>query len=462
MQAVIYTRISRDREGAGLGVDRQRSDCLALAESLGWTVVEEFSDNDISAYSGRRRPEYEAMLAMLESGGANAILVWHSDRLHRSPVELESFIDLCDRYSIAVRTVQAGHFDLSTASGKMVARMLGAAARHEVEHSIERQKRAKLQAALEGKYRGGRRAFGFEPDGLSLRTVEAEAIRQGTSRILSGVSLAQVVREWNAAGLVTTRNQRQWTSRDVKKVLLRPRNAALSLHEGKIVGGAQWPAIVDPDDFHALVALLSDPKRRTSFAYERSHMGVGVYVCGVCGAKMQIATMIRGKTARAKMYRCAASPHIGRIADQLDEYVSEIVIARLSLPDAAITLGSEVVDATALQVQRDGLQGRLDELASMFAQDAIDGGQLLRGSTELRARIDAIDVELRQARSSSVLSDLVLAGDRLRDVWESLSVDLQGKVVDALMTVTVLPAGRGRQPGGGYFSPQFIEIERKA
>jgi len=38
--AAIYVRISRDTEGTGLGVKRQRADCEALARKHGWTVVE--------------------------------------------------------------------------------------------------------------------------------------------------------------------------------------------------------------------------------------------------------------------------------------------------------------------------------------------------------------------------------------------------------------------------------------
>ena len=49
LAAAIYARISRDREGAGLGVERQEADCRALAERLGWDVVAVYVDNDISA-----------------------------------------------------------------------------------------------------------------------------------------------------------------------------------------------------------------------------------------------------------------------------------------------------------------------------------------------------------------------------------------------------------------------------
>jgi len=53
----IYTRISDDnRDGAerGLGVQRQREDCMARVEREGWDVVETFSENDVGASSKSR------------------------------------------------------------------------------------------------------------------------------------------------------------------------------------------------------------------------------------------------------------------------------------------------------------------------------------------------------------------------------------------------------------------------
>jgi DNA invertase Pin-like site-specific DNA recombinase len=84
-RALIYCRISQDREGAGLGVDRQRKDCEGLARRLGWQVVTVHTDNDASAYSGKVRTGYRALLDDLGAGRADAVLVWHTDRLHRSP-----------------------------------------------------------------------------------------------------------------------------------------------------------------------------------------------------------------------------------------------------------------------------------------------------------------------------------------------------------------------------------------
>src|SRR5688572_22951930 len=67
MQAAVYTRISDDSLGTGLGVARQEADCRALAERLGWQVAEVYSDNDQSAFNGTSRPQYLRMLADLEA-----------------------------------------------------------------------------------------------------------------------------------------------------------------------------------------------------------------------------------------------------------------------------------------------------------------------------------------------------------------------------------------------------------
>lgn len=71
----------------------------------------------------------------------NAVIAWHTDRLHRSPRELEEFIDICERAGVAVETVKAGPVDCSTWAGRAVVRTLRAWARYESEHKAERIRR---------------------------------------------------------------------------------------------------------------------------------------------------------------------------------------------------------------------------------------------------------------------------------------------------------------------------------
>ena len=90
------------------------------------------------------------MLDEVKSGRVNGVIAWHTDRPHRRAAELEEFVQIAETHALQVQTVSAGQVDLSTASGRMVARMLGAAAQHEVDHARERMRRAKAQAARAG------------------------------------------------------------------------------------------------------------------------------------------------------------------------------------------------------------------------------------------------------------------------------------------------------------------------
>ena len=125
MRAAIYARISEDRDETQLGVGRQLEDCERLADARGWDVAERYIDNDLSAWKGGRRPDYLRMLEDIESGSIDAVAVYHADRLHRQPRELEDFIRLADRRGTALASV-TGDYDLATGDGRMRARIIGA------------------------------------------------------------------------------------------------------------------------------------------------------------------------------------------------------------------------------------------------------------------------------------------------------------------------------------------------
>ena len=135
--AGIYTRLSLDKTGGGLAVQRQEKACRDLAKRHGWTVAEVYEDNDVSASSGKERPEYQRMLADLESGSINAVVVYAWDRLARRMTDLVAFIELQRRLDFDVAHV-TGDVDLSTASGRQTAYILGSVAQGEAERLGER------------------------------------------------------------------------------------------------------------------------------------------------------------------------------------------------------------------------------------------------------------------------------------------------------------------------------------
>lgn len=159
---------------------------------------------------------------------------------------------------------------------------------------------------------------------------------------------------------------------------------------------------------------------------------------------------------KRRSYKCPQN-HVRRQGVALDELVDGVVIARLSMPDAAVVLQSDEIDVAGLQVERDSLQVRAEQIAGMFGSGAMDAGQFEAANAALQLQVDRVDAELGKARMGDPLVELVLAGDRLVEVWEGKSPDLRGKIIDALMVVRVHPSDKGLR----RFDPRFIEIERK-
>lgn len=87
-RAAIYTRISLDKAGGAAGVGRQIDGCRHLAELEGWSIDEVLIDNDLSAYSGACRPEYERLLELVRRREIDVIVAYHPDRLYRRLADL--------------------------------------------------------------------------------------------------------------------------------------------------------------------------------------------------------------------------------------------------------------------------------------------------------------------------------------------------------------------------------------
>lgn len=460
-RAAIYCRISHDKTGAGLGVERQEQDCRELAARLGWSVTEVFCDNDLSAYSGKRRPRYQAMLDAIRAGRIDAVLCWHTDRLHRSPIELEEYISACnDGREVPTHCVKAGTLDLATPSGRMLARTLGTLARYESEHRGERVAAAALQRAQAGDRSGGPRPFGYEPDGMTVREPEAAAVRAAVESVLAGASLRSVARDFTATGLTTSMKARAWDAHAVRALLLKPRNAGLRQHQGQVIGPANWPAIVPEEQWRAVVVILTDPSRRTSPSDARvKWLGSGIYRCAGCERpSLRVSTAGRGNPC----YRCpgqrGTTGHVVRKAGPLDAYIEAVIVERLSRADAIELLrpAAPEVNLSALRATASAARVRLAEIAEMLGEGELTRAEAQIARSRASARLERAEAEIAGATATSPLAGIVDAPDPAA-VWTGLDIGRRRAVLDCLMTVTVLPITR---PGPG-FDPNTVRIDPK-
>lgn len=466
-RAAIYTRISRDSTGESAGVRRQEDECREHAAKLDLDVVEVFSDNDISAYSGKPRPGYQALLEAIESGAIDAVVCWHTDRLYRRLADLEGFIAVCQPRSVPTYAVQAGHLDLATPAGRMVARQLGAVAQYESEQKAERQRSANQQRARAGVQFITHRPFGYEPDGQTLRPSEADAVREAYEALLRGESVAGIARSWNELGLVTPQAGNPWASTDVTQLLRGPRPAGLRRYRGSIVTDdqgqpvrGQWPALVDLDTWFAAQAVLRDPRRRFPQGPKLLLSGVALY--GVCGAKMQSGGTRNGR----QRIRCsAAGGHPYREAAPIERLVTGVLLQYLARPDVRSHLMATDAhpsdNTTATRAELAALQTRSDDLVSAFTDGVISATQLREGQARIEhARAD-LERRLPTGRHRGALR-LVRAADPQAE-WDALDIDAQRAVINDLMVVRVLPTRTKEAAYAGRYwhriaSPDSIQI----
>lgn len=205
--------------------------------------------------------------------------------MYRRAVDLEEIVNIAEAHQLQIATVASGDVDLSTPTGRMNARIIGAVAQGEVERTQEQVVASKKQAVAQGRYRGGPRPYGYAKDGVTVCPAEAKVIQEVTAAVLSGRSLAAVARELNLAGRRTSTGNR-WTYSRLGDVLIRPKNAGL-LHRGRaargafeIVGQAPWPAIVERETWEAVHGLLTPSARRLQEGNRPKWLGSGVYRCG--------------------------------------------------------------------------------------------------------------------------------------------------------------------------------------
>lgn len=471
--AAIYLRVSLDLTGEGLAVERQREDCERLVQGRGWSLVETYVDNSISATDkAKARPAYDQMVADYNAGKFDALVCWDLDRLTRQPRQLEDWIDAAEERGLLLVTAN-GEADLSTDGGRMYARIKAAVARAEVERKGARQSRAQRQRAGQGRPPRGVRATGYTLNG-DVIPAEAKAVRAVFEAFATGASLKAIAAALSGAERVTrdvgdgnhiqvlpanvpalpTRNGKPWNPSSVTGILRNPRYAGWSVLAGEIVRDesgrpvrGQWEPIVPDSLWLDVQRRLDDPERRSNRAgTERKHLGSGLYLCGICGEPVK---------AHGGRYRCAG--HVLRARTGVDTFVLEVVKARLARPDLANllpTVDESRIEQLTEQVERE--RGRIKRARSDYREELIDGLLYREIKAEAEAEIQRLETE-RVSLSASPTTAAVLTADDPAEAFEHADLATRRAVIDTLAAVRLFPAQRGSKT----FNPETVKVDPK-
>ncbi len=470
-RAAIYARQSKENDE---GIDRQLRRTRLQVEARGWELVAEFSDNDLTASKPRGpKSDWAAMLAAADAKAFTHLIAVDLDRLVRSQGDL---IKLMER-KLAVVTVD-GELDLSTADGEFRASLGASLARFEVARKSERTRRANEDRRLNGKLTPGRRLYGYESDGTTVREQEAGVVRRVYQHIAEGGSAYSVAAALRAEGVpFTTGKPESWRPVRVRDMVFNRRYSGQVFAPVSVDAEAsQWqrvqqrrnadawvpsadvPAIVNDAIAEQARAILSDPTRRTTPGPGRRHLLSGIAVCGECGAGLKA---VHGD------YRCSAVPgHPTIRASLLEPFVrTEVVYAMAAGGPDVVREASDASGLTAaiaawqanheqqtrtlkredeglitqavagqrlaaLKVERDQLSGTLERIRAEQSAASV----LVALATELLAGLPGAYAALgRQG------SDIRL---RVGERFDALQLDQQREVVRAAVAVQV-DHGRG-------------------
>lgn len=454
-------------------VDSQLAETQAWVDrEPNWRTVFVLRDDGISASKyrrGREREDWPKVMAAIEAGEIDVLLVWEISRASRDRMVFAALFAACQASGVKIGVGGRLH-DLDDPDDSFMLDLGAALAVRESGVTSKRIKRGARARAVAGKPHGRipmgyRRVYDDTTKAFIRQEVDPESaavVREIVDRSINGQSMNSIANDFNRRGVPTPSDFRhrrlgteppkkyRWIQQQVRRIAIDPTFAGQRTHNGNVVGEAVWPAIVTEDEHAALVARLTDPARVSVNDWTPNHLGTGLFRCGKCGAGVR-----RIKNRGSHSYDCSRWHHVARVMSRTDELVTEVVIARLERPDAAdLFVADDSRQKAALQELKT-LEARLDAFTEQAAEGNLSAERLAKLEQKLVPQIEA-------ARTASAPVDLPdEVGEMLRhkprEVWEKLDLHQKRRVLRAVVTVYIRP----RPPGHNnkVWKPELIYFD---
>ena len=181
MRCAIYTRVSTEEglahEFNSLDAQRESAEAYVLSQrEAGWTVLPDRYDDPGFTGANLERPALRRLLADIEAGRVDCLLVYKVDRLSRSLLDFARLIGEFDKRGVSLVSVTQ-QFNTTTSLGRLTLNILLSFAQFERELISERTRDKMGAARRKGKWVGGVPVLGYDiaTDGGRLVINEEEA-----------------------------------------------------------------------------------------------------------------------------------------------------------------------------------------------------------------------------------------------------------------------------------------------
>jgi len=478
VRCAIYTRKSTeeglDQEFNSLDAQRESAEAFIRSQAHeGWQCLpDRYGDGGFTG-GNMDRPAVRRLMADIEAGRVDCVVVYKVDRLSRSLLDFARLIEAFEMHQVSFVSVTQ-QFNTATSMGRLVLNVLLSFAQFEREIISERTRDKIAAARRKGKWSGGMPLLGYDvdPRGSKLLVNEDEAarVRAIFELYLEHQSLIPVVVELERRGWANKR----WTTRKGRDRGGKPITKT-SLHKlltnvayiGKItykteIHPGEHPAIVDAVVWQRVQSTLQR-NGRTGGGAVRNKFGAllkGILRCRPCGCAMTPTHASKGGTKRYRYYVCSSAqkrgwhtcPSKSISAGEIERFVVEQIksIGRdpAVLNETIAQAHSQGRARTAeLETERRGLERELGrwntEVRSLLEQISPGDGDspatarladlqeririAERRATEVREQGHALSRDLVDRR------DVAKALSLFDPVWESLTPREQVRVIQLLV-----------------------------
>ena len=427
VRCAIYTRKSSE-EGLEMefnSLDAQRESCEAYVASQkaeGWLPVPDRYDDGGFSGGNLERPALKRLLADIESGLVDVVVVYKIDRLSRSLMDFAKLVEVFDRNAVTFVSVTQS-FNTTTSMGRLTLNILLSFAQFEREVIGERIRDKFAASRRKGMWMGGVPPLGYDVVArkLVVNEPEADLVRHIFERFLKVGSATLLVKELNGAGHRT----KSWTTQDGKvregvpltknflyKLLDHRVYLGEAVHKGDAHAG-EHPAIIDRAVWDKVQAVKTDNAPRKRAAATRATTPAplkGLVTCAHCGRAMT-PTHTRKKGRLYRYYTCMKAINAGHdscpvrsvAAGEIEAAVVGQVRALLRAPEirARAERFAPTMAPADLHAALDRFEAVWDEL---FPAEQARILQLL--VEQIRIAPDGAEIRLRAEGLASVIADI--------------------------------------------------------
>ncbi len=345
-RCAVYCRVSSDErlDQSFNSIDAQKEAGHAFIKSQsheGWIAVGD--DYDDPGFSGGNvdRPALKRLMADIEAGRIDIVVVYKIDRLSRSLADFARMVEVFDRCRVSFSAVTQ-QINSATSMGRLMLNVLLSFAQFEREVTGERIRDKIAASKAKGMWMGGRVPLGYDLQDrlLVMNDREASLVRRIFDDFVTMRSATLMVRTYAAEGLVT-KDGNAFTKQTLGKMLHNRIYLGEIVHKGKsfpgqheaIVTQAQWDAA------HALIA--SDVRERTRATMDREREPIllrGLLYASDGERLVPTYTLKKGKKyryyapVRQRRLGAWASRHGSLPAGPIEELVIEQIVGALSAP----------------------------------------------------------------------------------------------------------------------------------